>query len=165
VPNRDTKPHVPDTQGQEFEVAKKEVSRRDTLSLWFSRVAGDTARWVGSPLAFSLAVISVIAWAAMGPMYGYSNTWQLVINTGTTILTFLIVFLIQNTQNRDAKALHLKLDEVIRSIHQAHNEMIDIENLSDKELDELKARYEQIRCEWDERHRERQTASGQKPAA
>jgi low affinity Fe/Cu permease len=153
------------TEGQEFDIAKKEVSRRDTLSLWFSRIATDTARAVGSPLAFLLAGLAVIAWGVLGPVYHYSDTWQLVINTATTILTFLIVFLIQNTQNRDAKALHLKLDEVIRSIHQAHNEMIDIENLSDKELDELKAKYEQIRCEWDERHRDRETTHGQKPAA
>src|SRR3954463_1096243 len=153
------------TRAREFDVAKHEVERRDTLAIWFSRIATDTARWVGSPLAFLLACASVVLWGAMGPVYGYSNTWQLVINTATTILTFLIVFLIQNTQNRDAKALHLKLDEVIRSIHQAHNEMIDIENLSDKELDELKARYEQIRCEWDERHPDRQTPGGQNPAA
>jgi len=164
VPTRDNNPHTR-TEAQEFDIAKKEVSRRETLSLWFSRIATDTARWVGSPLAFLLACISVVVWGVVGPIYHYSDTWQLVINTATTILTFLIVFLIQNTQNRDAKALHLKLDEVIRSIHQAHNEMIDIENLSDKELYELKARYEQIRCEWDERHRERQTTSPQKPAA
>ena len=107
----------------------------------------------------------IFASLRVGDPLGSDGADQLVINTATTILTFLIVFLIQNTQNRDAKALHLKLDEVIRSIHQAHNEMIDIENLSDKELDELKSRYEQIRCEWDERHRERQTTSGQKPAA
>jgi low affinity Fe/Cu permease len=163
MPVRDKNGSSPRTEGQEFDIAKREVSRRETLSLWFSRIATDTARWVGSPLAFLLACISVIIWGVLGPIYHYSDTWQLVINTATTILTFLIVFLIQNTQNRDAKALHLKLDEVIRSIHQAHNEMIDIENLSDKELDELKARYEQIRCEWDERHRERQTTH--KPAA
>jgi low affinity Fe/Cu permease len=153
------------TRAREFDVAKHEVERRDTLSIWFSRIATDTARWVGSPIAFLLACVSVIAWGALGPINHYSNTWQLVINTATTILTFLIVFLIQNTQNRDAKALHLKLDEIIRSIQRAHNEMIDIENLSDKELDELKARYEQIRCEWDERHRDRETTHGQKPAA
>src|SRR5437868_15379099 len=153
------------TRAKEFDIAKHDVEQRDTLAIWFSRIATDTARWVGSPLAFLLACLSVIIWGVLGPIYGYSDTWQLVINTATTILTFLIVFLIQNTQNRDAKALHLKLDEVIRSIQHAHNEMIDIENLSDKELDELKARYEQIRCEWDERHRERTTTHGQKPAA
>jgi low affinity Fe/Cu permease len=152
------------TRAREFDVAKHEVERRDTLSIWFSRIATDTARWVGSPIAFLLACLSVIAWGALGPINHYSNTWQLVINTATTILTFLIVFLIQNTQNRDAKALHLKLDEIIRSIQRAHNEMIDIENLSDKELDELKTRYEQIRCEWDERHRDRETTHRQKPA-
>jgi low affinity Fe/Cu permease len=154
-----------DTRAKEFDLAKHDVAKHESLAIWFSRIATDTARWVGSPLAFLLACASCILWAVMGPIYHYSDTWQLVINTATTVLTFLIVFLIQNTQNRDAKALHLKLDEVIRSIHQAHNEMIDIENLSDKELDELKARYEQIRCEWDERHRERQTTGGQKPAA
>src|SRR3954463_12146131 len=153
------------TRAKEFDIAKHDVEKHDTVSIWFSRIATDTARWVGSPLAFLLACISVIIWGVLGPIYHYSDTWQLVINTATTILTFLIVFLIQNTQNRDAKALHLKLDEVIRSIHQAHNEMIDIENLSDKELDELKSRYEQIRCEWDERHRERETTHGEKPAA
>src|SRR5438270_4136294 len=153
------------TRAREFDVAKHDVERRETLAIWFSRIATDTARWVGSPVAFLLACTSVIVWGMLGPIFEYSDSWQLVINTATTILTFLIVFLIQNTQNRDAKALHLKLDEVIRSIHQAHNEMIDIENLSDKELDELKARYEQIRCEWDERHRERETTHGQKPAA
>ena len=154
------------SHAREFTAARQEVAQRDTLSLWFSRIATDTARWVGSPVAFLLACVSVIAWGVMGPLFHYSDTWQLVINTATTILTFLIVFLIQNTQNRDAKALHLKLDEVIRSIHQAHNEMIDIEKLSDKELDELKARYENIRSHWDARHRERQTARGEhKPAA
>jgi len=84
----------------------------------------------------------------VGPHYRYSDTWQLIINTGTTVVTFLIVFLIQNTQSRDARALHLKLDEVIRSIHAAHNEMINIEKLSDKELEELAKRYERFSEEW-----------------
>src|SRR4051812_34474413 len=153
------------TRAREFDVAKHEVERRDTVAIWFSRIATDTARWVGSPVAFLLACASVIIWGVLGPIYHYSDTWQLVINTATTILTFLIVFLIQNTQNRDAKALHLKLDEIIRSIHHAHNEMIDIENLSDKELDDLKARYEHIRNTWDKRHHDRETTHGQKPAA
>ncbi len=152
-------------RGREFDEARREVSKQDSLAIWFSRIATDTARWVGSPFAFLLACASVIIWGALGPIFHYSDTWQLVINTATTILTFLIVFLIQNTQNRDAKALHLKLDEVIRSIQHAHNEMIDIENLSDKELDELKARYEHIRNAWDKRHRSRQTTHGEKPAA
>jgi len=153
------------TRAREFDVAKHEVERRDTVAIWFSRIATDTARWVGSPVAFLLACASCIIWGVLGPIYHYSDTWQLVINTATTVLTFLIVFLIQNTQNRDAKALHLKLDEIIRSIHHAHNEMIDIENLSDKELDDLKARYEHIRNTWDKRHRDRETTHGEKPAA
>jgi low affinity Fe/Cu permease len=152
-------------RAKEFDIAKHDVERRDTVAIWFSRIATDTARWVGSPMAFMLACASCVLWGVLGPVYHYSDTWQLVINTATTVLTFLIVFLIQNTQNRDAKALHLKLDEVIRSIHHAHNEMIDIENLSDKELDELKARYEHIRNTWDKRHHDRETTHGQKPAA
>jgi low affinity Fe/Cu permease len=90
------------------------------------------------------AVIALILWAISGPFFHFSDTWQLIINTGTTIITFLVVFLIQNTQNRDAKALHLKLDELIRSHSPAHNDMIDIENLSDEELDELERRYAAI---------------------
>src|SRR6267154_1506940 len=139
------------TRAKEFDIAKHDVAKRDTVSIWFSRIATDTARWVGSPLAFMLACTSCILWAVMGPIYHYSDTWQLVINTATTVLTFLIVFLIQNTQNRDAKAIHLKLDELIRSTQQAHNEMIDIEKLSDEELEELANQYERIREECDQR--------------
>jgi low affinity Fe/Cu permease len=115
------------------------------VSRWFGHMAAKTAGWVGSAWAFFLALASVILWGGLGPHYHYSDTWQLVINTGTTVATFLIVFLIQNTQNRDARALHLKLDEVIRAIHGAHNEMIDIEKLSDAELQELARRYERLR--------------------
>ena len=98
---------------------------------------------------FLAAVIVLIVWAASGPFFHFSDTWQLIINTGTTIVTFLVVFLIQNTQNRDAKALHLKLDELIRSHHPANDDLIDIQKLSDEELDELELRYEKIRkaCE------------------
>ncbi len=97
-------------------------------------------------MMFLGALIALIIWAASGPFFQFSDTWQLIINTGTTIVTFLVVFLIQNTQNRDAKALHLKLDELIRSHSPAHNDMIDIENLSDEELEELEKRYAAI-CE------------------
>jgi low affinity Fe/Cu permease len=90
---------------------------------------------------FLAAVVALVVWAVCGPFFHSSDTWQLIINTGTTIITFLVVFLIQNTQNRDAKALHLKLDELIRSHVPAHNDMIDIEKLSDEELEELKERY------------------------
>src|SRR3989344_4736702 len=103
----------------------------------FHKIAHRTSIIVGSPVAFILALLVVLAWAVAGPYFGYSDTWQLVINTGTTILTFLIVFLVQNTQNRDAKAIHLKLDELIRAIHKARNELLDIEDLSDSELKSL----------------------------
>ena len=103
----------------------------------FHKVAQKTSDIVGSSWAFVSAIIIVLIWAVSGPAFGYSDTWQLVINTGTTILTFLIVFLVQNTQNRDAKAIHLKLDELIRAIHKARNELLDIEDLSDSELKSL----------------------------
>ena len=133
--------------------AKKHVEENQTLGMRFARLATRTATLVGTPWAFLLAVASVILWGVLGPFYHYSDTWQLVINTATTVITFLIVFLIQNTQNRDAKAIHLKLDEVIRSIRRAHNEMIDIEKLSDEELEELAKHYERIREECDQRRR------------
>src|ERR671937_552098 len=100
----------------------------------FRRLAHRTATAVGRPWAFLLAVLVVVVWGVTGPYYHYSNTWQLVINTGTTIITFLMVFLIQNTQNRDARAIHLKLDELIRSVHAAHNDMISVEELEDDDL-------------------------------
>ena len=96
---------------------------------------------------FLSAALIVIVWAVVGPVFHYSDTWQLVINTGSSIATFLVVFLIQNTQNRDARALHLKLDELIRSHQPANNDLIDIEKLSDEELDVLAERYEAIRKE------------------
>jgi low affinity Fe/Cu permease len=98
---------------------------------------------------FLVAVVVLVLWAVSGPFFHFSDTWQLIINTGTTIVTFLVVFLIQNTQNRDAKALHLKLDELIRSHHPANDDLIDIQKLSDEELDQLEKRYEKIRkaCE------------------
>jgi low affinity Fe/Cu permease len=135
--------------------AKKRVQETQTVSMRFARLATKTATLVGSPWAFLLALASVVLWGILGPLYHYSDTWQLVINTATTVVTFLIVFLIQNTQNRDAKAIHLKLDEVIRSIRKAHNEMIDIEKLSDEELEELAKHYERIRKECDERRSRR----------
>ena len=95
----------------------------------------------------------IVAWAASGTAFHYSDTWQLVINTGTTIVTFMMVFLIQNTQNRDARAINLKLNELIRALDKARDQMIDIENLSDLELDELQARYEAIRKACEKRER------------
>ena len=130
----------------------------------FGRLATAVATFAGTPWMFLFAGCIVLLWGALGPLFHYSDTWQLVINTGTTIVTFLMVFLIQNTQNRDARAIHLKLDEIIRSIQHAHNEMIDIERLSDKELQELSTHYEKIREEC--ARRERATAKDKKkPAA
>jgi low affinity Fe/Cu permease len=111
----------------------------------FSRFAASASSWLGSKWAFSGAVLVIVIWAASGFAFHYSDTWQLVINTGTTIVTFLMVFLIQNTQNRDARAINLKLNELIHALDKAHDQMIDIENLSDVELDQLQTRYEAIR--------------------
>jgi low affinity Fe/Cu permease len=111
----------------------------------FSRFAASASSWLGSKWAFSGAVLVIVIWAASGFAFHYSDTWQLVINTGTTIVTFLMVFLIQNTQNRDARAINLKLNELIHALDTARDQMIDIENLSDLELDQLQARYEAIR--------------------
>lgn len=124
--------------------AREQVANTNTVNLWFSRFASRTAQLVGHPFMFLSAVVILVLWAISGPLFHFSDTWQLIINTGTTIVTFLVVFLIQNTQNRDAKALHLKLDELIRSHLPARNDMIDIEKLSDEELDELERRYAAI---------------------
>lgn len=104
---------------------------------WFRKFAHKTSSLMGSPVAFTLASLIIIIWASLGPTFHYSDTWQLVINTSTTIITFLMVFLIQNTQNRDARAIHLKLDELIRAHKGARNLMIDLEELADEELDKL----------------------------
>jgi low affinity Fe/Cu permease len=122
---------------------KKERSLADG----FQEFSTKASRWVGSKWAFASAVAAIVFWAATGPHFQYSDTWQLVVNTGTTVVTFLIVFLIQNTQNRDARAIHLKLDEIIRSIRTAHNSMINIEALSDKELQTLSDQFEKIRTQ------------------
>jgi len=98
----------------------------------------------GSPIAFILALLTIIAWLFTGPIFKYSNTWQLVINTATTIITFLMVFLIQNSQNRDSKAIHLKLDELIRSQKTARNSLLDLENLSDSELEVLENEFKRL---------------------
>ncbi|HEY2362623.1 MAG TPA: low affinity iron permease family protein [Candidatus Angelobacter sp.] len=129
--------------------AHQQIRKSGGLNLWFSRFASETAQVVGHPYMFLAAVVVLVIWAVSGPFFHFSDTWQLIINTGTTIVTFLVVFLIQNTQNRDAKALHLKLDELIRSHHPASDDLIDIQKLSDEELDELELRYEKIRkaCE------------------
>jgi low affinity Fe/Cu permease len=100
---------------------------------------------VGSSAAFACALGTVAAWGILGPVFDYSDTWQLTINTGTTIITFLMVFVIQNTQNRDAQAMQLKLDELIRAVEQARNELVDLEDLSDDELERLQLQFEGLR--------------------
>jgi low affinity Fe/Cu permease len=108
---------------------------------FFTAFSTKTAHLMGSHWAFLTAVMIIVLWAMSGRLFNYSDTWQLVINTGTTIVTFLMVFLIQNTQNRDAKAMHLKLDELIVAVKQAHNELVDIEELDDEQLEKLAAIY------------------------
>ncbi len=109
----------------------------DTFSRWTGRVTSQ-------PAAFLLAVAVILVWAVTGPLFGFSDTWQLVINTGTTIVTFLMVFLIQNTQTRDTEAMHLKLDEIIRSLKGANNVLLDLEDETSDDLDEIKARYREV---------------------
>jgi len=111
---------------------------------WFARFATVSARATGRPMTFLLATLVVVVWAVTGPLFGFSDTWQLVINTGTTIVTFLMVFLIQNTQNRDSEAMHVKMDELIRALRGAHNALLDLEELDDRRLDEVRERYRKL---------------------
>jgi len=111
---------------------------------FFGRFANWAARAMGHPLAFVLAVLVILGWAVTGPFFGFSDTWQLVINTGTTIVTFLMVFLIQNTQNREGAAVQLKLDELIRTHQGAHNALLDLEELEEADLEQLRMSYETL---------------------
>lgn len=119
----------------------------DWLRNSFARFAKWAAWATGHPIAFLLAVLTIVIWALTGPLFQYSDTWQLVINTGTTIVTFLMVFLIQNSQNRDGAAVQIKLDELIRSIEGARNELLDLEQMDECELDTLRQRYEKLAVE------------------
>ena len=110
----------------------------------FSRFARWAALMLGNPVAFMVAVVIIVIWAMTGPLFHFSDTWQLIINTSTTIVTFLMVFLIQNTQNRDSEAIQLKLDELIRAVEGAHNGLLDIEELTEEELNRLRARYTKL---------------------
>lgn len=111
----------------------------------FRAMASATATAIGSPYAFVIAAFTIALWAALGPVFHYSDTWQLVINTTTTIITFLVVFMIQNTQNRDSRAIHLKLDELIRAVGAARNGMVDLEDLPDDELARLALEFRRLR--------------------
>ena len=134
-----------DTQTKKL---KKQEEERDffcVVSDAFRVFARHSAIALGSAWAFAGAVLVILVWILTGPMFHFSDTWQLVINTATTIVTFLMVFLIQNTQNRDAKAVHLKLDELIRALKDARNELVDLENLSDEELKKLEKQFKTMR--------------------
>ncbi len=126
----------------------------------FGRIARRLAGWTGHPLGFSGAAAIVAGWALLGPVFGFSDTWQLVINTGTTIITFLMVFLIQNTQNRDTQALQIKIDELLRVTKGAHYALIDLEELTDKEIEGIRRRYLQLAEEGRERLRSGRSDTG-----
>jgi low affinity Fe/Cu permease len=120
------------------------------LRAWFRMLAQACAEYAGSPYAFLAALAVIVVWAITGPFLGFSDTWQLIINTFTTLVTFLMTFVIQHTQNRDTKALHLKLDELVRAQANARNNFIDIEHLDDEQLAHLKAYFDsQVRTEGD----------------
>ena len=115
-----------------------------THAIWFFRFAKWASRFTGRPLSFTIAVAVILAWVVTGPIFQFSDTWQLIINTATTIITFLMVFLIQNTQNRDTEAIQIKLDELIRATQGAHNALLDLEELDEDILDRFRARYEEL---------------------
>jgi low affinity Fe/Cu permease len=117
---------------------------RHALGEHLERFSQAATRWTGTTTAFTVAVAAIVLWALLGPVFNYSNTWQLVINTGTTIITFLMVFLIQRTQNKDSLALHLKLNELVAAIQGASNRLIDIESLSEEELVALHRHYSEL---------------------
>ena len=117
---------------------------RSSSAAWYSRFAKAAAHFCGRPRVFSLAVGIIIVWLVSGPLFGFSDTWQLVINTSTTIVTFLMVFLIQNTQNRDTEAIQVKLDELIRATKGAHNALLDLEELEQDNLDTFRAKYQAL---------------------
>ena len=122
----------------------RDLERSAVQPLRFSNVARHLAALLGRPMTFFLAAFAVVLWAATGPLFGYSDTWQLVINTSTTIITFLMVFIIQNTQNRDTAAIQIKLDELIRATQGAHNAILDLEQLDEDQLEAYLKRYESL---------------------
>ena len=148
------------------EKLREQQSKRDffcIVSDAFRVFARRSSATLGSAWAFAAAILIIIVWGATGPTFHFSDTWQLIINTGTTIVTFLMVFLIQNTQNRDAKAVHLKLDEIIRAIKGARNELVDLENLSDEDLAALEKQFQRVRkkAEHDGHHGEHKSSTSE----
>jgi len=133
------------------------MARPNSKSSWFTRFANGASRTTGKPVTFVLALLVVVVWGVTGPIFDYSDTWQLIINTGTTIVTFLIVFLIQNSQNRDAAAMQAKLDELIRAVAEARGQFIGIEHRTDKEI-------QLIRAELERESEEEELASGKPPS-
>lgn len=133
--------HAPENSSSVSYPDHSERGHHESLRDRFQHFAHATSNAVGSVWAFLLALLIVIVWGFTGPIFGYSDTWQLVINTGTTIVTFVMVFLIQSTQNRDARAMHLKLDELIRAIHGARNDLMNLEDLPEEDLDALAAQF------------------------
>jgi low affinity Fe/Cu permease len=158
-PTHPTERHARPHQGNDLESVEHEEEKIEqvqqeraaaegplyTINRWFRTMASATARAMGSPWAFILAVLTVIVWSFTRPLFKSADTWQLVINTGTTIVTFLMIFLVQNTQNRDAKAIHLKLDELLRGVKGARTAMVDLEDATDEELDDLQKQFEKLR--------------------
>jgi low affinity Fe/Cu permease len=138
---------LPEDLTKQADCAPASEAARKRTNDWFGAFASNASSWLGSKWAFAAAILIILVWAATGPLFHFSDTWQLVINTGTTIVTFLMVFLIQNTQNRDARAINLKLDELIRAIDAAGDNMIDIENRSDLELAEIQAKFTKLRTD------------------
>jgi len=134
------------TQTEKLKEHEKERDFFCVVSDAFRVFARRSSIMLGSAWAFAGAMLVILVWLLTGPTFHFSDTWQLIINTGTTIVTFLMVFLIQNTQNRDAKAMHLKLDEIIRALKKARNELVDLEDLSDEELTKLEEQFKQLRA-------------------
>ena len=131
--------------GEKAPAKEKQEKQKSAPSEFFRHFARQASCVLGSPWAFCIALLTVVIWAVLGPVFEYSETWQLVINTGTTIVTFLMVFLIQNTQNRDVTAIHLKLDELLRAVGAARTGLVDLEDLSDQELKKLQKEFEEMR--------------------
>ena len=140
-PSRAIKPAANDAAAEAADCEAKVSVKHNGKASWFTSFAQKTAHLAGKPITFLLAAATIVVWAATGPLFGYSDTWQLVINTGTTIVTFLMVFLIQNSQNRDALAFQVKLDELIIKLKGAGNEIAGAEDLCDEDLEALHETY------------------------